>query len=91
MYVERIKTSRGCVKCGENHPACLDLHHLDPATKVMSVAKMVDDSRPYEVIDAEITKCEVLCSNCHKKAHYAVTGRSQYRAIARQSQITRTA
>jgi hypothetical protein len=67
-YKKTIK----CNRCDENHPACLDFHHTDPSEKDFSVAsyslkKVVDD---LPVVLAEIQKCIVLCSNCHRKEHH---------------------
>lgn len=58
-----------CERCSEDHPACLDLHHLDPKLKKISVAKM---ARYFSLdsIKEEASKCIVLCSNCHRKEHY---------------------
>lgn len=66
LAVQAIKTASGCEGCGEKHPACLDFHHRDPATKTRGIATFVrmDD------ILAEIAKCVVLCANCHRKHHY---------------------
>jgi hypothetical protein len=60
------KVSRGCQHCGENHPAVLDLHHLDPSVKDMDPSAASGRRLFYE----EASKCIVLCSNCHRKEHY---------------------
>lgn len=67
-YIRNYKVEKGCAICGENHPAVLDLHHLDPSIKDKAVSQMFHNSR--EKIEAEILKCIVLCSNCHRKHHY---------------------
>jgi len=72
-YVEAEKVRRGCANCSECHPACLEFHHLDPSTKegqLSTLAQMVDRRRSYAALDAEMAKCDVLCSNCHRKEHY---------------------
>ena len=69
-YVWAEKSRRGCTECCETHPACLDFHHVDATEKHNNLARMVDESRPYAVLDAEMAKCEVLCSNCHRKMHW---------------------
>lgn len=72
--VDRIKTDRGCEACGYNAYACaLQFDHLDPATKyrtrtgkLVHLADMVKGGRyGIETILAEISKCRVLCANCH--------------------------
>lgn len=66
LAVQAIKVASGCVQCGEKHPACLDFHHKDPATKTRGIGVMVR----MEDILAEIAKCDVLCANCHRKHHH---------------------
>ena len=59
--------SVGCKCCEETTIACLDFHHLDKNKKDLNVSKM----RGYndKKVLAEIAKCVVLCSNCHRKVH----------------------
>lgn len=71
-YVAAYKESHGCLKCGESHPAALDLHHADPSVKDSAVSQMLYNCK--EKIDTEIAKCVVLCSNCHRKHHAGVIG-----------------
>lgn len=56
-----------CISCGEKNPVVLDFHHRDPSTKLTEVTTLVSNSRSWEVIKAEIDKCDVLCSNDHRK------------------------
>jgi hypothetical protein len=66
---KEIKKNLKCNKCNEDDIACLDFHHLDPLEKdaaVGQIARKVSTKRLLE----EIAKCEVLCSNCHRKLHY---------------------
>jgi hypothetical protein len=57
----------GCSRCDEDHPAALDFHHIDPATKSFNLnrAGRHSDAKVLE----EIAKCIVLCANCHRKEH----------------------
>lgn len=52
--------------CGyREHPAALDFDHRDPTAKRMSsIAKHL--TRRWEVVLAEIAKCDVVCANCHR-------------------------
>ena len=59
-----------CAKCDENHPGVLDFHHTDPSTKEHSISFMLAKKYSKESIFKEVGKCEVLCSNCHRKHHY---------------------
>lgn len=68
-WVTVYKAFYGCVRCGERHPCCLDLHHVDPATKTFTISEGVR-SRLALVVFAEVKKCVVICANCHRKEHY---------------------
>jgi hypothetical protein len=68
--VRNIKVSRGCVDCGENHPACLQFHHRDPAMKLANINRLVITRRSLRHLFDEIDKCDVLCANCHAKRHW---------------------
>jgi hypothetical protein len=61
-----------CKTCGESHPACLDFHHI--GNKEAGIAKMIHKKNINEELKRkiliEIEKCEVLCSNCHRKLHW---------------------
>lgn len=73
-YLQNIKISRGCLFCGEDHVACLDFHHIDPNEKEETISAIPKRGWSYERIDKELEKCIVLCSNCHRKLHYAGQG-----------------
>jgi len=62
------KLSLKCIKCGESHPATIDFHHSH-GKKEKSISKMVADGYSIFRISEELEKCEVLCSNCHRKKH----------------------
>jgi len=64
-----MKTELGCARCGEDDPRCLDFHHLDPATKTSTVARLYRGTWSWDRILQEIALCEVLCANCHRKEH----------------------
>ena len=59
------KAERGCLKCGEKDPACLDMHHPDPTVKDGDPSRM----GKFETFLKEAEKCVVLCRNCHAKVH----------------------
>lgn len=58
---------KGCLYCGEKDICCLDFHHINPKEKSFSIGH----SHKYslEALKIEISKCIVICSNCHKKLH----------------------
>jgi hypothetical protein len=59
----------GCMVCGEMDPVCLDFHHRDPATKEHALSRLWTSTASEERIRDEISKCVILCSNCHRKHH----------------------
>ena len=72
--VDTIKTLAGCESCGYNAHACaLQFDHIDPSTKyrtrngnLVHPADMVKGARySLTTILAEISKCRILCANCH--------------------------
>lgn len=56
-----------CTLCPyDKCPAAFDFHHLDAAEKDFEIsAKTVWD----EALEAELRKCVLLCSNCHREVH----------------------
>lgn len=42
----------------------LELDHIDPKTKTMEVAKMLNSAKT--VFWEEVAKCQILCKECHK-------------------------
>jgi len=69
-WFDELKQGLSCKQCSENHPACLDFHHKDSNSKEINVSLAVHECWSKERIMKEIEKCEVLCSNCHRKLHY---------------------
>ncbi len=63
------KALKGCCRCPEDDPVCLDLHHSDPTTKEFAVSAAVARDTPWNKIEEEMTKCVVICANCHRKLH----------------------
>lgn len=63
------KLARGCDICGyDTCAAALDFHHRDPSQKTMRITarQFVADT---ERTQAELAKCDLLCSNCHHEVH----------------------
>ncbi|WP_277554653.1 homing endonuclease associated repeat-containing protein [Halobaculum limi] len=74
-WLHRYKRDEcACERCGEGDPACLDFHHIVPEEKSLGIAKMIAQGYAERNILTEIEKCEVLCSNCHRKEHYSLPG-----------------
>lgn len=69
-WLDEIRSGLQCARCPESHPACLDFHHRDATQKEFSVGNALRLGWGKERILAEIAKCVVLCSNCHRKEHW---------------------
>lgn len=62
-WIREIKLASGCVDCGYNeHAEALDFDHLGDKSFALSDWY----GRGKAEILAEIEKCEVVCSNCHR-------------------------
>ncbi len=62
--IQQIKLDRGCIRCGfKDHYAALEFHHRNPTEKKFLVSK--GENYSWSACQAEIKKCDILCSNCH--------------------------
>jgi hypothetical protein len=71
--------SHPCVDCGESNILTLHFDHRDPVEKSFSIGSERKRLR-WEVIEAEIAKCDVRCANCHaiRTAHQSRSWRLKY-------------
>lgn len=61
-----------CICCGyDKHPGVLDFHHVDPATKEVSIGNK-GYTRSWEKVRAELDKCILVCANCHREIELGV-------------------
>ena len=60
--------SQPCNDCGNTYdPICMDYHHIKP--KTYSISLMVNSDWSMKKIQAEMDKCVLICSNCHRLRH----------------------
>jgi len=73
-WYNELKNGLSCEICGESRPWVLDFHHKDGMKdgKDKTIAFMAR-SRSRAKILAEISKCMILCSNCHRDLHYKMS------------------
>lgn len=64
------KAARGCARCPEREPACIELHHPDRSTKDMDPGNWIAAGWSFERIRIEAEKLILLCANCHRKEHH---------------------
>lgn len=63
-----VKEEVGCMLCGNKNLSNteLDFHHIK--TKKGKISSLIQSSTSIRLLE-EIEKCQVLCSNCHRKIH----------------------
>jgi len=69
-WLKGIKSELRCQECGEDHPACIEFHHRNSSQKDINLADVASKGWSKEKILQEIEKCDILCSNCHRKHHF---------------------
>jgi hypothetical protein len=72
FLISQYKKERGCRFCPEKESIALDFHHKDQNKEfnTSNSGKRFGWSR----ILREIEKCDVVCSNCHRKIHAGIIG-----------------
>ena len=65
-YVNQYKKDKKCCECHEDHPICLDFHHVGD-DKEIEISRAIRQGWCLKKIQVEIDKCVIICSNCHRK------------------------
>ena len=76
-YIQYMKNQLRCVDCGQPHPATLHFHHRNSEDKVFNISDAVYKGFSLDRIKKEISKCIVLCANCHAIRHYNMRNKNQ--------------
>ena len=59
--------SRPCVDCGGTFDVCcMDFDHKEGTKKEYNIGTMFAHHYSRELIEIELAKCELVCSNCHR-------------------------
>ena len=66
QFVWNYLLAHPCVDCGESDPIVLEFDHVR-GKKRKIISQLVNSGYGIDVIKKEIAKCEVRCSNCHKR------------------------
>ncbi len=66
QYAWDYLATHPCVDCGESDPIVLEFDHVH-GKKVAAISAMIGRGFSLERIKEEIEKCEVRCSNCHRR------------------------
>lgn len=69
FFIRKYKIEKGCKNCSENYWACLEFHHREK-NKEFNIGRIQAKGWGMEKIMIELNKCDVLCSNCHRKLHH---------------------
>lgn len=65
-FVLAEKTNKPCADCGHTYPPyVLDFDHVR-GTKRMDISTMVHKGRSVRMLATEISKCDLVCANCHR-------------------------
>ena len=68
-YVDEYLASNPCVDCGEPDSIVLEFDHI-VGEKDGNISDMIHKGFSMARIQKEISKCEVRCANCHRRATY---------------------
>lgn len=74
--------NKPCAECKSCYPPwVMDFDHLDSSTKLGDISHMFL-RRMWNIkrVEEEISKCEVVCANCHRKRTYG-RGRRSYDSV----------
>ena len=68
-YLKEVKEKNPCMDCKISYPYyMMDFDHVR-GTKQANVAELIN-TLSQKRLDAEIAKCEIVCSNCHRARTY---------------------
>ena len=70
LWFDEYKQTLCCKNCGDARWYVLDFHHKNTNQKEYDVSHMVHYGYSKEKILEEASKCDVVCSNCHRELHY---------------------
>lgn len=60
-----------CTDCGNRfHPVCMDFDHVR-GEKISSISRLMNQGESSDKLLAEISKCELVCANCHRLRTHA--------------------
>jgi hypothetical protein len=78
LWWERVALLKSgpCTDCGGVFPPyVMDFDHRVGEEKFEGVSSLVGRTATWEVIEAEIAKCDLVCANCHRIRTYTRMGR----------------
>lgn len=67
-YIKGVLLSEPCKYCGEKDPVVKQFHHRNPEEKLFNIGNSWH-TQGIDTVVVEMSKCDVVCSNCHLKIH----------------------
>lgn len=66
--IQLYKANHPCSDCGNNYPSyVMDFDHIrHRGAKAKDVSALLRNNNKLEKVLAEVAKCDVVCSNCHR-------------------------
>ncbi len=68
-----------CAICGEDDIRTFEFDHVEPHEKEFNISQAVKLGYRWGAVEKEISKCRILCANCHKK--HTAEQRGWYKTI----------
>lgn len=69
--IRALQEATPCMDCGQRFPyVVMDFDHRDPSTKTDLVSTLVKRMVEWPKVEAEITKCDIVCACCHRLRTY---------------------
>lgn len=70
-WLRKIKNNP-CLDCGRSfHFFVMDFDHTDPKTKKFDVGTAASQGLSTRALQEEVSKCDLVCSNCHRMRTYS--------------------
>lgn len=67
--LNRYKRMKGCADCGERDVIVLQFDHRPAEERLFAIGSSY--CRRWDVLKAEVLKCDVVCANCHVRRSMA--------------------
>ena len=55
-WIEEYKRTHPCIRCGEDHPSCIEFHHRDERQKRETISALVNGGAAIARIKAELAQ-----------------------------------
>ena len=68
MWFREYKKELQCQHCGKCHPAFINFHHKNPTNCDKPINIIIKRGSKQDILN-EISKCDILCANCHRREH----------------------